>query len=158
MRWLAGPLCPSMLGMMLYRCLDLTSAMGFPGGSVVKNLPAIAEKLGSIPGSGSFPGEGNGNPLLPGAELGSAAPGTLRFSYLKNSMDRGSCRAIVREVAKIQTQLSDERAAAALAICTLSSTAVRSAMVRGFHVGFMLHGTSATTEVAAFFMSPVGKT
>ena len=37
-------------------------------------------------------------------------------------------------------------------------TAVRSAMVRGFHVGFMLHGTSATTEVAAFLMSPVGKT
>ena len=35
----------------------------FPGSSVVKNLPANAEDLGSIPGSGRSPGEGNGNPL-----------------------------------------------------------------------------------------------
>ena len=41
---------------------------GFPNGSVVKNLPANARDLGSIPGSGRFHGEGNGNPLfgLPG--------------------------------------------------------------------------------------------
>ena len=36
---------------------------GFPGGSVVKNPPASAGDMGSIPGSGKFPGEGNGNPL-----------------------------------------------------------------------------------------------
>ena len=35
--------------------------MGFPGGSVVKNLPATAGD--SIPGSGRYPGEGNDNPL-----------------------------------------------------------------------------------------------
>ena len=35
--------------------------MGFPGGSVVKNLPANAGDAGLIPGSGRFPGEGNGN-------------------------------------------------------------------------------------------------
>ena len=38
---------------------------GFPGGSVVKNPPANAGDAGdssSIPGSGSSPGEGNGNP------------------------------------------------------------------------------------------------
>ena len=35
----------------------------FPGGSVVKNLPANARDMGSIPGLGRFPGEGNGNPL-----------------------------------------------------------------------------------------------
>ena len=41
----------------------------FPGGSVVKNLPAIQEitcnagDASSIPGSGRPPGEGNGNPL-----------------------------------------------------------------------------------------------
>ena len=34
----------------------------FPGGSVVKNPPAKAGEVGSIPGSGRFPGEGNGNP------------------------------------------------------------------------------------------------
>ena len=36
---------------------------GFPGGSVVKNLPANAGDAGLIPGVGRFPGEGNGNPL-----------------------------------------------------------------------------------------------
>ena len=36
------------------------------GGAVVKNLPANAgdsTDMGSIPGSGRSPGEGNGNPL-----------------------------------------------------------------------------------------------
>ena len=37
--------------------------MGFPGGSVVKNLPAKAGDLGLIPDLGRSPGEGNGNPL-----------------------------------------------------------------------------------------------
>ena len=40
--------------------------MGFPGGTVVKNLPANAgdtRDAGLIPGSGRFPGEGNGNPF-----------------------------------------------------------------------------------------------
>jgi len=35
----------------------------FPGGSAVKNLPANARGAGSIPGSGSSSGEGNGNPF-----------------------------------------------------------------------------------------------
>ena len=37
--------------------------MGFPGGALVKNLPANAGDPGSIPGSGRSPGEGNGHPL-----------------------------------------------------------------------------------------------
>ena len=32
---------------------------GFPGGSVVKELPANAGDSGLIPGLGQFPGEGN---------------------------------------------------------------------------------------------------
>ena len=36
--------------------------ISFPGGSVVNNPPGNAD-AGSIPGSGSSPGEGNGNPL-----------------------------------------------------------------------------------------------
>ena len=36
---------------------------GFPCGSVIKNLPANAGDMGSIPGSGRSLGEGNGNPL-----------------------------------------------------------------------------------------------
>ena len=37
--------------------------MDFPGGSVVKHLPANAEDTGLIPGLGRSPGEGNGYPL-----------------------------------------------------------------------------------------------
>ena len=37
--------------------------MGFPDGSVVKNLPANAGDVGLTPESERSPGEGNGNPL-----------------------------------------------------------------------------------------------
>ena len=36
---------------------------GFADGSAVKNPPANAGDAGSIPGLGTAPGEGNGNPL-----------------------------------------------------------------------------------------------
>ena len=39
-----------------------THIFGFHGGSVVKN-PLSAGDMGSIPGLGRSPGEGNGNPL-----------------------------------------------------------------------------------------------
>ena len=48
---------------------------GFPGSSVVKNPPANAGDMGSIPGWGRSPGGGNGNPL--------------QRSCLENPMDRG---------------------------------------------------------------------
>ena len=53
--------------------------LGFPGGAVVKNLPANAgdpRDLDSIPGSGRSPGGGNGNPFqyfLPGQSHGQAS-------------------------------------------------------------------------------------
>ena len=37
--------------------------MGFLGGSVVKYPPTKEGDMGSIPGWGRSPGEGNGNPL-----------------------------------------------------------------------------------------------
>ena len=37
--------------------------MGFPGGSVVKNLPANAGDMGLTPGLGRSPEEGNSYPL-----------------------------------------------------------------------------------------------
>ena len=49
--------------------------------------------LGSIPGSGSSPGEGNGN--------------LLQYSCLENSVERGAWRASVHGVAKSQTRLGD---------------------------------------------------
>ena len=50
-------------------------SVGFPGGSVIKNLLANAGDAGLIPGSGRCPGKGNSNPL--------------QYSCLENPMDRG---------------------------------------------------------------------
>ena len=50
--------------------------LDFPGGSDVKAFAYNAEDLGSVPGSGRSPGEGNGNPL--------------QYSCLENPMDRGA--------------------------------------------------------------------
>ena len=44
-------------------CWKCSIWSGFPGGSVVKNLPANAGDAGSIPGSRRSPREGNGNPI-----------------------------------------------------------------------------------------------
>ena len=59
---------------------------GFPGGSVVKNLPAIAGDTGSVSESGRSPGEGNDNPL--------------QYSCLENPMGRGAWWATVHGLAK----------------------------------------------------------
>ena len=56
---------------------------------VIKNQPANAEGASLIPGSGRFPGEGNGNPT--------------QYSCLGNPKDRGACQATVHWVAKSQT-------------------------------------------------------
>ena len=40
----------------------VNSPEGFPGGTVIKNPPANIGDMGSIPGLGRPPGEGNGNP------------------------------------------------------------------------------------------------
>ena len=69
--------------------LQYISKWGFPGGSVVKNPPVNAEDMGSIPGSGRSPGEGNGNPL--------------QCSRMENPMDRGAWRVTVYEVTKSRT-------------------------------------------------------
>ena len=59
---------------------------GFPGGSVVENLSANARDAGLTPGSGRFPGVGNGNPL--------------QYYCLENPMDRGAWQAPVHGVTK----------------------------------------------------------
>ena len=50
--------------------------MGFPNGSASKEYTYNAGDRSSIPGSGRFPGEGNGNPF--------------QHSWLKNPMDGGT--------------------------------------------------------------------
>ena len=55
---------------------ELKFDTSFPGGSVVKNLPANAGDPSSVPGWRISPGEGNCNPL--------------QYSCLRNPMDRGA--------------------------------------------------------------------
>ena len=65
--------------------------MGFPGGSVVKNPRTNAgdpRDMGSVPESGRFPRDGNGN--------------ALHYSCLENSMDRRVWWATVHGVQKNQ--------------------------------------------------------
>ena len=45
------------------RHLGVITGIDFLGGWVVKNQPASAGDMGSIPGPGRSPGEGNGSPL-----------------------------------------------------------------------------------------------
>ena len=56
---------------------------------MVKNPPANAGDVGSIPGSGRSPGGGHGNPL--------------QYSCLENPMDRGASWATVHGITKSQT-------------------------------------------------------
>ena len=71
-------------------------ALGFPGGACGKEPGSNARDIkdaGSIPGSGRFPGVGNGH--------------TLQYSSLENPMDRGAWQATVHGVSKSQTWLSE---------------------------------------------------
>ena len=54
----------------------LSGSLGFPGGSDGKASACNAGDLGSIPGLGRLPGEGNSNPL--------------QYSCLENSMEEGA--------------------------------------------------------------------
>jgi len=58
--------------------------MGFPHGSEVKASACNEGDLGSNPGLGRSPGEGNGNPL--------------QYSCLENLMNRGASWATVHRV------------------------------------------------------------
>ena len=66
---------------------------GFPCSSLSKESSCSAGDLGSIPGLGRSPGEGNGNPL--------------QYPCLENLMDRGAWWAAVHEVTKSLAWLSD---------------------------------------------------
>ena len=66
--------------------LALIKGLCIPGGSVVKNLPANAKDVGSIPHPGRSPGEGNGNPL--------------QYFCLGNPKDRGAWQATAHGTAK----------------------------------------------------------
>ena len=64
-----------------------------PGGLDGKESACSVGDLGSIPGSGRFPGEGTGNPL--------------QYSCLENSTDRETQRMTVMGLQKSQIYLND---------------------------------------------------
>ena len=61
---------------------------------MVKNSPSNEGDIGSIPGLGRSPGEGNGN--------------QCQYSSLENPMERGAWRATIHGATKSQTRLSIE--------------------------------------------------
>ena len=71
------------------------SKWDFPGGSDSKASVYNVGDLGSIPGSGRPPGEGNGNPL--------------QYSCLGNPMDRGPWWATVHGVERVRHDLATEQ-------------------------------------------------
>ena len=68
-------------------------SMDFPGGSIGKESACSAGGLGSVPGLGRSPGEGNGN--------------SLQDSCLENPMDGRAWWAAVHGVAKSRARMSD---------------------------------------------------
>ena len=73
----------------IFFLINVYFILGFPGGSDSKESTCNVGDLGSIPGSGRSPGEGNGNPL--------------QYSGLRNPMDSEAWQATVHGVAKNQT-------------------------------------------------------
>ena len=67
----------------------------FPPSSVSKETTCNVRDLGSMPGSGKSPGEGNGNPL--------------QYSCLENPMDRGAWRTTVVGVTRVRHALATKQ-------------------------------------------------
>ena len=65
----------------------MTLTLGFLGGSEGKDSVCNVEDLGSITGSGRYPGEGTDYPL--------------QYSCLENSMDRGGWQVTVHGVTEL---------------------------------------------------------
>ena len=68
------------------------SYLGFSHSSVSKDPACNAGNLGSIPGLGRLPGEGNDN--------------SLQHSCLENPVDRGACQATVHRVPRVRHNLA----------------------------------------------------
>ena len=99
-----GEFINSCVSSFFHPCIHQTSVTdeGFPGGSMVKNLPAKVgdRRQGLIPGSGRSPGGGNGNLLQ------DSCHGKI-FLSMENPMDRGAWQARVQGVSKSRAQLND---------------------------------------------------
>ena len=107
--------------------------MGFPGDAVIKNPPANAGDVGSIPGSGRFPGVGNDNPL--------------QYSYLENFMGRRGWWATVLWV----TKESDVTKHTCICIRNTPSGRFKSCL----ETALPIHHSAQTKHLIRKFMCPV---
>ena len=73
-------------------CNSYNGIWALPGGSDGKEYACNAGDLGSIPGLGRFPGEGNGYPV--------------QYSCLENPLERGGWQVTVHRIVKNQTCLN----------------------------------------------------
>ena len=79
--------------------------MGFPGGSLVKNPPANAGDMASVPGWGRSPGIGNGN--------------LLQYSCLDSSTDRRAWQATFYGASKESAMTEQLSKHAVSAVCKI---------------------------------------
>ena len=93
------------------------------GDSVSEESACTAGDLGSVLGSGSFPGEGSGNPL--------------QYSCLENPMDRGSWQAMVHGVTRVRQDVATE----------LPPTTTTIQLIRGFPDGSVVRNLPAMQEL-----------
>ena len=101
---------------------------GLPSGSEVKASARNAGDLDSIPGSGSSPGEGYGNPL--------------QNSCLENPKNRGAWSATVHGIAKSWTRLSD-----------LQKSLNQNKGLQSYKGGFDELSQNSYEQVSSFFFS-----
>ena len=101
--------------------------------------------MGSIPGSGRSPGEGNGNPL--------------QYSCLRNPMDRGSWRATVLEVARVGHDLVTKTPAPGLSSDLSGECGSRRGGAGGVSIdqrSFVFMGLIETSDVSTHAVYPGG--
>ena len=101
--------------------------------------------MGSIPGSGRSPGEGNGNPL--------------QYSCLRNPMDRGSWRATVLEDARVGRDLVTKTPAPGLSSDLSGECGSRRGGAGGVSIdqrSFVFMGLIETSDVSTHAVYPGG--
>ena len=102
--------------------------LGFPHSSVGKESACNARDLGSIPGSGRSPGEGNGSPL--------------QYSCLENPMDRGGWRATVHRVSRVGHDLA----------LSLSFLWLINILLHKYHTFLSIHLVMSTSGVSMYWL------
>ena len=108
----------------------------FPGDSVVKNPPANAGDLGSIPALGRAPGEGNGSPL--------------QYFCLGNSTDGGAWQATIHRVTRVGHDLATKpplRQISLKGVWAFAGSVVKTASC--FFSWWQWRGAGAVTAVSA---------